>query len=52
MHVVNFLASLGLVALLFAVIYKVLADTSLAWRDVISGAIATAILFNNREVPY
>jgi membrane protein len=46
MHVVSFLVSLVLVALLFAVIYKVLPDTSLAWRDVISGAIATAILFN------
>ena len=46
MHVVSFLISLVLVALLFAVIYKVLPDTSLAWRDVISGAIATAILFN------
>jgi membrane protein len=46
MHVVSFLISLVLVALLFAVIYKVLPDTSLAWRDVLSGAIATAILFN------
>ena len=42
---VSFGVSLGLIALLFAVIYKVLPDTSLAWRDVIAGAIATAILF-------
>jgi membrane protein len=42
---VSFLASFGLVALLFALIYKVLPDTSLAWRDVVAGAIATAILF-------
>jgi uncharacterized BrkB/YihY/UPF0761 family membrane protein len=35
-----------LVALLFAMIYKVLPDTSLAWRDVVAGAIATAILFD------
>lgn len=34
------------VALLFGLIYKVLPDTSLAWRDIIAGAIATAILFN------
>jgi membrane protein len=43
---VSFLVSLSLVALLFALIYKVLPDTSLAWRDVIAGAIATAVLFN------
>jgi membrane protein len=46
MHVVSFLVSLSLIAVLFALIYKVLPDTSLAWRDVIAGAIATAILFN------
>jgi membrane protein len=45
-RVVSFIVSLGLIALLFAVIYKVLPDTSLAWRDVIAGAIATAILFD------
>jgi membrane protein len=45
-RVVSFLASLMLVALLFGLIYKILPDTSLAWRDVIAGAIATAILFN------
>jgi membrane protein len=45
-RVVSFIVSLGLIALLFAVIYKVLPDTSLAWRDVIVGAIATAILFD------
>jgi hypothetical protein len=27
-------------------IYKVLPETSLAWRDVAAGAIVTAILFN------
>jgi membrane protein len=34
-RVISFLASFGLVALLFAMIYKVLPDTSLAWRDVV-----------------
>jgi hypothetical protein len=34
---VSFIVSLGLIALLFAVIYKVLPDSSLAWRDVIAG---------------
>jgi membrane protein len=46
MQVVSFLVSLALIALLFAIIYKVLPDTSLAWRDVAAGAIATAILFD------
>jgi membrane protein len=46
MQAVSFLVSLALTALLFALIYKVLPDTSLAWRDVIAGAIGTAILFD------
>ena len=50
MRVISFIVSLGLVALLFAVIYKRLPDTSLGWRDVIAGAIATAILFNIGKV--
>jgi membrane protein len=45
-RVVSFIFSLALIALLFGLIYKVLPDTSLAWRDVIAGAIATAVLFN------
>jgi membrane protein len=45
-RIISFIASLALVALLFGLIYKVLPDTSLAWRDVSAGAIATAILFN------
>ena len=46
MQVLSFCVSLILVALLFALIYKLLPDTSLAWRDVIAGAFATAILFD------
>lgn len=45
-RVASFLVSLGLVALLFALIYKILPDTALAWRDVAAGAMATAVLFN------
>jgi membrane protein len=45
-RIISFFISLALVALLFALIYKVLPETSLGWRDVIAGAIATAILFN------
>lgn len=46
MQVTSFVVSLALIAVLFAAIYKVLPDTSLAWRDVVAGAIATAILFD------
>ncbi|HEY2592168.1 MAG TPA: YihY/virulence factor BrkB family protein, partial [Steroidobacteraceae bacterium] len=42
----NFLLSFGLVTALFATIYKVLPAVPLAWRDVIVGAIVTAVLFN------
>jgi membrane protein len=42
---VNMGLSLLLVSLLFAAIYKVLPNTPLLWRDVIAGAVGTAILF-------
>jgi len=45
LSVVNFIVSLALIAVLFAAIYKVLPDTELTWRDVIVGAIVTAVLF-------
>ena len=37
--------SAALIAVLFAAIYKVLPDKKLEWRDVIVGAIGTAVLF-------
>jgi len=37
--------SFFLVALLFAVIYKMLPDTRIAWRDVVLAAVLTAVLF-------
>ena len=43
---VNVLVSYVLVTLLFAAIYKVLPDIRLAWRDVVVGAVLTALLFN------
>jgi membrane protein len=42
---INFVVSLGLLAVLFAAIYKVLPDRAIAWRDVIVGALITALLF-------
>jgi membrane protein len=41
----NFVVSFALLAVLFAAIYKVLPDRPLEWRDVIFGAVVTAILF-------
>src|SRR5450631_710020 len=43
--VLNFVVSFALLAILFAAIYKVLPDRPLEWRDVIFGAVVTAILF-------
>ena len=42
---VNFLVSLGIVTLLFAMMYRYLPDVEIAWRDTWIGAIATALLF-------
>jgi membrane protein len=42
---VNFVVSFGVVMLLFAMIYKVLPDVRIAWKDVWIGAILTAALF-------
>ena len=41
----NFVVSFALLTVLFAAIYKVLPDRPLEWRDVIFGAVVTAILF-------
>jgi membrane protein len=40
------LVSLGVVTLLFAMVYKVLPDVELGWRDVWIGALVTAGFFN------
>lgn len=44
-QVVNIVISLGVITLLFAMIYKVLPDIKIAWREVWLGAIITALLF-------
>jgi membrane protein len=43
--ILNFAVSLALLAVLFAAIYKVLPDRRLQWRDVVIGAVVTAVLF-------
>jgi len=45
MAAVNFVVTLALLSIVFAAIYKFLPDKPIAWRDVVVGAIATAVLF-------
>ena len=44
-YVVNQLVILAITTLLFGVIFKVLPDARIKWRDVLAGAFATALLF-------
>ncbi len=46
LSLVNFLLSLGLVTLLFALIYKILPDVVVQWRAVVVGGFIAAVLFN------
>lgn len=46
LQVFNQLLSVGLIAVLFAFIYKFLPDIKIAWKDVWIGAIFTSVLFN------
>ncbi len=45
LQIVNFVMSFALITLLFAMIYKVLPDVEIAWRDVWIGAAVTSLLF-------
>ncbi|MES2254704.1 MAG: YihY/virulence factor BrkB family protein [Pseudomonadota bacterium] len=42
---INLASSFGWIAFLFAIIYKLMPNKELYWRDVIVGAVGTAILF-------
>lgn len=44
-YIVNIAIVLAVITLLFAIIFKVLPDANLHWRDVIKGALFTAVLF-------
>ncbi len=46
LEVINFLVTLGIFTLLFALIYKVLPDVKISWKDVWFGAVVTALLFD------
>lgn len=45
LHLINAAISFAVVTLLFALIYRVLPDAKVAWRDVWVGAAVTALLF-------
>ena len=45
MRIVNLAISLGIMTLLFALIFKVIPDVEIEWRDVWVGALVTAVLF-------
>lgn len=45
LYIANLLMTLFITSALFAIIFKVLPDAVIRWRDVITGAIATAVLF-------
>jgi membrane protein len=42
----NFVLSLGLITLLFAMIFKIIPDAKIAWSDVWVGAFVTSLLFS------
>lgn len=45
-QVTSFLLSFGVITVLFALLYKVLPDVKLAWKDVWVGGAVTALLFS------
>ena len=45
LSIINFLVSFSLMTLLFAMIYAVLPDVKIAWKDILVGAATTAFLF-------
>ena len=44
-YIINLLLTLFISALIFGVIFRVLPDARIRWKDVITGAVVTAILF-------
>lgn len=46
LHVINFVIGLGVITVLFAMIYKIMPRVRIAWRDVWLGAAVTALLFS------
>ncbi len=49
-HIGNDVVSLAVIGLLFTLIFKIVPDTPIAWKDVWIGALATAFLFTIGKV--
>lgn len=45
-QIVNQIVSIGVITILFALIFQILPDVDIAWKDVWVGALVTSILFN------
>ena len=46
LQIINLVISIGILTLFFGLIFKVLPDAAIAWRDVWVGAFVTAVLFS------
>jgi membrane protein len=46
LQIINLIISIGVITVFFALIFKVLPDADIAWRDVWVGAFITALLFS------
>lgn len=46
LQILNLIISIGVITILFALIFKFLPDAEIAWRDVWLGAFVTALLFS------
>lgn len=44
-YIVNIVITLAVITLIFGVIFKVLPDAQIKWKDVFAGALTTAVLF-------
>lgn len=44
-YIINIAITLVVITLIFGVIFKILPDAEIKWKDVLSGAVATALLF-------
>jgi membrane protein len=44
-YIINQIVTLAVISLIFGVIFKLLPDAIIKWRDVMAGAIVTAVLF-------
>ncbi|HEV7621479.1 MAG TPA: YihY/virulence factor BrkB family protein [Flavisolibacter sp.] len=44
-YIINLIITFSVITILFGVIFKVLPDAKIKWKDVLAGSVATAVLF-------